>query len=518
MALRVYNTLSGQKEEFQPLSPDKVTMYVCGPTVYDSSHIGHAMSAVVFDVIRRYLEFKDYKVQHAQNFTDIDDKIINRAIKENVSWQSITERYINQFLSWMDGLNVQRATVYPRATADIEDIKTTIQQLIDKGHAYPAAGDVYFRVSSKPEYGELKHQSIDELLIGARIAPDEIKENALDFALWKGAKPGEPSWESPWGPGRPGWHIECSAMVTKHLGEQVDIHGGGADLIFPHHENEIAQSECATGKRPFARYWMHNGLLQLGDEKMSKSLGNFVTVGDILENYDADTLRFFVLGSLYRNPLKYTQDTLDSEQKGLERLKSVFSPVEKWGEPDNAEGNAEATASLQQATEYTRATFIEAMDDDFNTAQARARLFDLVRDIYRTREQGASPASLHAARAILLELGNMLGLRLDKNTKPENNIQATPFLELWDETRSIIQNVGLRELNESIFLWELGQRIRSPLSSEVKAEQVIDWLKETRTALKAAKQFQLADNIRNRLKELGVKLEDRADGTTWRFE
>ena len=513
MALRVYNTLSGQKEEFQPLLPDKVTMYVCGPTVYDNSHIGHAMSAVVFDVIKRYLEFKGYKVQHAQNFTDIDDKIINRAIKENVTWQSITERYINQFLAWMDALNVQRATVYPRATADIEDIKTTIQQLIDNGHAYPASGDVYFRVSSKPEYGELKHQSIDELLIGARIAPDEIKENALDFALWKGAKPGEPSWDSPWGPGRPGWHIECSAMVTKHLGEQVDIHGGGADLIFPHHENEIAQSECATGKRPFARYWMHNGLLQLGDEKMSKSLGNFVTVGDILENYDADTLRFFVLGSIYRNPLKYSEETLKGAQRGLERLKLVFT--EDFGASKIWEGNLDATTTLRAQAATSERAFISAMDDDFNTAQALSVLFDLLREIYRGRDQGASSKSLSDARNTLKKLGNdILGLRLDQDLRPKTNRELTKFKDLVLKTRE-----ELAGAMSSLLGTKIQEKLKElDLSNTDSVAGYIELLRDIRIELKADKQFQLADNIRQRLKELGVKLEDRADGTTWKFK
>jgi cysteinyl-tRNA synthetase len=474
VALRVYNTLSGQKEEFQTYTEGKVSMYVCGPTVYDNSHIGHAMSALVYDVIRRYLEYKGYEVKHAQNFTDIDDKIINRSLKEGVPWQQIIERYINQFLEWMDALNVQRATVYPRATVEIENIVGTIQKLIDKGFAYAASnGDVYFRVNKKLEYGELKHQSIDELLVGARIAPDEAKESALDFALWKAAKPGEPSWPSPWGEGRPGWHIECTTMAIEHLGEQIDIHGGGSDLIFPHHENEIAQSECVTGKRPFVRYWLHNGLLQMSDEKMSKSLGNFVTVGDILRDYDADTLRYFVLGSIYRNPLKYSDESFKGAERGLERLKSVFSTVEKWGEATDESGSAEATASLQKATEQTHTAFIEAMDDDFNTAQALARLFDLVRDIYRGRELGASPKSLYAARSTLLELSNVLGLRLDKNTKPQTNAEIGPYIDL---------------------------------------------LVETRAGLKAAKQFQLADRIRERLKELGVKLEDRPDGTSWKFE
>ncbi|MEI7554926.1 cysteine--tRNA ligase [Candidatus Chlorohelix sp.] len=474
MSLTVYNTLSGKIEQFETIVPGEVRMYVCGPTVYDNSHIGHAMSALVYDIVRRYLEFRGYKVIHAQNFTDIDDKIIRRAAEMGVPWQPMTEKYINQFLEWMDALNVKRATIYPRATNELGNILAAIQTLIEKGFAYTASnGDVYYRVKAKPEYGELKHQSLDDLMVGARIAPDEAKENALDFALWKAAKPGEPSWESPWGAGRPGWHIECTAMAVEHLGEQIDIHGGGADLIFPHHENEIAQSEAATGKRPFVRYWMHNGLLQMGSDKMSKSLGNFVTVGNILENYDADTLRAFILGSVYRNPLSFSEESFIAAQRGLERLKAVFSSVEKWGEPGNTEGNPAATSTLHAAIEQARAGFIEAMDSDFNSAIALAALYDLTRELNREREHGASPQSLHEARALLLELGNVLGLRLDRDTSPKRGLEAAPFISL---------------------------------------------LVETRTALKSAKQYQLADQIRDKLKALGVKVEDRPDGTSWKFE
>jgi cysteinyl-tRNA synthetase len=483
VALKISNTLSGRKEEFTPLKPGEVTMYVCGVTVYASSHIGHAMSALTFDVIRRYLEYKGYAVRHVVNFTDIDDKIIKRAADEQVEWKSLTERYIKEYLDWMDALNVLRATVYPRATEEVDGIIAAIQTLIEKNNAYFASnGDVYFRALSQPNYGALKHQSPDELNAGSRIEVDEAKENALDFALWKAAKPGEPSWPSPWGPGRPGWHIECSAMALRHLGPQIDLHGGGADLIFPHHENEIAQSENLTGERPFVRYWAHNGLLQAkiidpetgkaGVEKMSKSLGNTLSVGKLLEMGDPDMLRMFVLGSHYRNPLTYTDESFEVALRSLERLKAVFDPQATWGDPA-APGKPGPTTALEQAVQAARAGFEAAMDDDFNTPAAIARLYELVREIFKGRDSGASGKSLAAARDTLAELGGVLGLRM-------------------------------REL--------------PPVSGSQDTEPFIRLLVDLRKELKTAKQYQLADRVREGLKELGVKLEDRPDGTIWKIE
>jgi cysteinyl-tRNA synthetase len=473
VAFRIYNTLSGQKEDFQPYNPNQVTMYVCGITPYNSSHIGHAMSAIVFDIVRRWLEYKGYKVKHIQNFTDIDDKIINRAISEKVAWQTIPEKYIKEYIENLDTFNVKRPDHYPRATEEVDHIIESIQTLIEKGYGYELNGDVYYRVLKKPEYGELKHQNLEDLRAGARIEVNPDKEFEMDFALWKATKPGEPSWSSPWGEGRPGWHIECSVMSSYYLGEQIDIHGGGADLIFPHHENEIAQSEALTGKRPFVKYWMHNGLLQFSGDKMSKSLGNVLSMNEILEQGDPDTLRFLVLGSLYRNPLTYSEESFEAAKRGLERMKSVFSPVEKWGEPADENGNTTATAVLQRATEATRAGFSEAMDDDINTAQALARLFDLVREIYKGREAGASPASLHSARSTLSELGGVLGLRLEQQFSKSESAEAAPFIDL---------------------------------------------LVEMRRELRGIKQYALADSVRQRLAALGVVLEDRPDGTTWKFQ
>ncbi len=484
MTLKITNTMSGQKEEFVPLVPGEVSMYVCGVTVYASSHIGHAMSALTFDVMRRYLEYKGYRVRHVINFTDVDDKIIKRAQDEQTDWRNITERYVAEYLEWMDALNVTRATVYPRATEDMPQIIAAVATLIDKGYAYLADNhDVYYRVLAKPEYGELKHQHLDELNAGARVEVGISKENNLDFALWKAAKPGEPSWDSPWGPGRPGWHIECSAMAMHHLGPQLDIHGGGTDLIFPHHENEIAQSEALTGQRPFVKYWAHNGLLQaklldeasgkMVVEKMSKSLGNTLSVGNLLKMGDPDMLRRCVLSSHYRSPVTYTDESFEEAFRSLERLKSPFAPEEKWPDPASSEGHAAASTALQAATLAARQQFETAMDDDFNTPVALSVLFELKSEIFKGRTEGASGAVLHSARETLAELGGVLGLRMRDIPQPTAGQEAAPFIAL---------------------------------------------LIEVRQGLKAAKQFALADRIRDQLKELGIRLEDRPDGTIWKSE
>lgn len=450
--MKVFNTMSGMKEEFRP-GGDTVNMYVCGVTVYSDCHIGHAMSYIMFDVIRRYLEFKGYKVRHVQNFTDIDDKIINRAQELGVSASELAEQYIAEYFKDMDALNIKRAHVYPKATEEIPKIIEIIDGLIKKGYAYVSKGSVYFRVKSFPEYGKLSHQSLDDMLARGSNEGGE-KEFPLDFALWKAAKAGEPWWSSPWGEGRPGWHIECSAMSLKYLGESIDIHGGGQDLIFPHHENEIAQSEAFTGVVPFVRYWLHNGLLQLGEEKMSKSLGNLITVKDALQRYSADTLRLFVLSSHYRSPLTYSEKALKAADNGVERLRQALRCQEEAG----GSGTLDADVFKKR--------FIECMDDDFNTAQAVAVLFDLARDINRARADGVSVAK---AQETLLELAKILGLSLEEPKKPE--IDAEPLIELLIEIRS---------------------------------------------ELRQAKEWQLADKIRARLLELGVVLEDTAKCTIWR--
>ncbi|OQY30972.1 MAG: cysteine--tRNA ligase [Anaerolineaceae bacterium 4572_5.2] len=369
MSVKIYNTLTRKKEPFEPLEPGKVLMYVCGPTVYDKAHVGHAMSVLVFDIIRRYLEYQGYKIKHVSNYTDIDDKIIQRAAIEEVEYSEISKRYIQEFEQHLKDLNILPANIYPLATEEISHIIKAIEKLIEKGYAYPVEGDVYYRVRKFNEYGKLSGRNVDDMEAGTRIAVDARKEQPMDFALWKAAKPGEPFWASPWGKGRPGWHIECSVMSLVHLGEQIDIHGGGNDLIFPHHENEIAQSEALNGKQ-FAKYWVHHGMMQLSGTKMSKSLGNLVTVDDFLEQYGPDTLRMMILNSSYRSPLIYNDETIQHAQSALQRLRSALRPA-------RPQENALEYKKLREQTEITRQKFIEAMDDDFNTDKIRDQLLKL---------------------------------------------------------------------------------------------------------------------------------------------
>ncbi len=394
--MKLYNTRTRKVEEFAPLD-DEVKMYVCGPNLYAPCHVGHAMSYVVFDTLRRYLEWRGYKVRHVQNFTDIEDKIIARAQATGVSTDDLSREYVERFFVDMDRLHIQRAHVYPLATHEIPGMIEMIQGLIAKGHAYPVDGDVYFRVRSDPDYGQLSGRSLDDLQAGARIEVDERKEHPMDFALWKASKEGEPSWESPWGPGRPGWHIECSVMSLRYLG-RLDIHGGGQDLIFPHHENELAQSECYTGVQPFVRFWVHNGLARLseGEEKMTRSLGNLVSITEALDQHGSDTLRLFILSSNYRSPLTYADEALAAAKRGVERLRTAAHA----SSPDGGE-------SLDAAP--FRERFVEQMENDLNTAQALAALFDLAREINRARDEGRS---IREAQSTLLELASVFGLAL----------------------------------------------------------------------------------------------------------
>lgn len=464
MALRIYNTLSRRKEEFRTIEPDKVTMYVCGPTVYDRAHVGHAMSALVFDIIRRYLEYRGYTVKHAMNYTDVDDKIIDRAKQVGTDPIKLAETYIDEYARHLADLNVLPATVYPRATHEIPYIVKLITQLGEEGYAYEVGGDVYFRVNKDPDYGKLSSRRLEDMQAGARINVDERKEHPMDFALWKSSKPGEPAWESPWGMGRPGWHIECSAMSMHHLGEQIDIHGGGNDLVFPHHENEIAQTESATGKE-FARYWVHNGMMQLAGEKMSKSLGNLVTIEDFLANHEGDVLRMMVLNSSYRNPLTFGDEIITQAEKALERLRTALRPAK---EGTTAEG--EVVENLRKQVETTRNGFIESMDDDFNSAGALGYMFDLVRAINQAKDAGVSAGNIAEGQDLLHELMNVFGLRVERQ---QESGQAGPFIELLISLR--------RELRKE-------------------------------------KLFALADKIRTDLAELGVLLEDSKDGTSWRWK
>ncbi len=468
--IKIFNTLTEKKEEFKPLEDKTVRMYVCGPTVYDHAHIGHARSAVVFDVIRRWLEYKGYKVIYVRNYTDVDDKIIKRSKEEGIPWYEVAEKYIKSYEEDMRTLNVKEPTYKPKVTEHIREIIEMIDGLIDKGYAYEADGDVYFSVEKFPEYGKLSKRKIDELIAGARIEPGEKKKNPLDFALWKKSKEGEPGWESPWGIGRPGWHIECSAMSMKYLGETMDIHGGGLDLIFPHHENEIAQSEAYTGKT-FVRYWIHNGFVMVNKEKMSKSLGNFFTIKDILKEFSPDVLRLFLISTHYRSPIDFSFERLKDVEKSLSRLLNFIESrkiieelliSEEEGEELNIEG--------------FRLEFESAMDDDFNTAKALGVLFELVKS-----------ANLLKDRAI-----------------KENKIALS-------EKRALLEAIDF--VGNALKL--LGFKLEREKEKGIE-DELIKLLIDVRSELRKRKAFDLADLIRDRLKELGITLEDLPSGTIYK--
>jgi len=459
--LKLYSTLSRKVEPLGTIEPGVVRMYVCGVTPYDNAHIGHAMSAIVFDMIRRYLEHSGYEVRHVVNFTDIDDKIIVRAQREGIPASELTEKLIADFHREREALGVLPATAYPQATLEIPAIVTMIEGLIEKGHAYEADGDVYFRVRTFDGYGKLSGRKVDDMVSGARIEIDERKEDPLDFALWKSAKPGEPTWPSPWSDGRPGWHIECSAMCSHHLNGQVDIHGGGTDLIFPHHENEIAQSEAFLGIEPFSRYWLHNGMLQLGGDKMSKSIGNVIRIKALIEGKKTQSFRLMVLQSHYRAPLTFSEESLDAAAKGLERLVTAARPPTHA--PQEATDYGIAVA-VQQASDQ----FHAAMNDDFNSPAAVAALFDLARAVNRAKDAGAGLDEIDAGRSALIALGGVLGLELESDDSSVGD--AAPFIDL---------------------------------------------LVQVRDRLRAEKQWALSDLIRDQLTEKGITIADGPQGSTW---
>jgi cysteinyl-tRNA synthetase len=465
MTLRIYNTLTREKEVFEPLEPGKVRMYVCGPTVYDKAHVGHAMSALVFDIARRYLEYSGYEVRYVMNFTDVDDKIIVRANKLGKDPYQLAEQYIQDFKKNLSDLNIKPATVNPRATEEMPFILEMIARLVEQDAAYEIDGDVYYRVEHDEDYGKLSGRKLESMNAGARIQVDDRKEHPMDFALWKSAKPGEPAWDSPWGKGRPGWHIECSAMNLHHLGQQIDIHGGGNDLIFPHHENEIAQTEALTHKQ-FARYWMHNGMLQLKGEKMSKSLGNLVSIDEFTAQYPGDVMRLLVINAGYRSPLTFNAEVLEQTQRALDRLVSAKKPA-----PAGNQGSENAYQSLSNQVEKTRQGFIESMDDDFNTAGAIGYIFDLVKSINQARADGINQQQLDPAQQVFNELTGVLGLQLKLDDKGGSN-----------------------------------------------ADAFIDLLITLRRELRQQKNWEMSDRIRIDLKNLGVVLEDGKDGTTWSWE
>lgn len=465
--MKVFNTMTRKKEELKTITPGEVKIYACGPTVYNFIHIGNARPLCVFDTFRRYLEYRGYKVNFVQNFTDIDDKIIKKAIEEGSDYKTVSEKYIEEFWTDTEGMNIRKATVHPKATENIDEIINIISTLVEKGYAYPASnGDVYFSPSKFKEYGKLSHQPLEDLEAGARINVEELKKEPMDFALWKGAKPGEPYWESPWGKGRPGWHIECSAMVRRYLGNTIDIHCGGQDLIFPHHENEIAQSECCNGST-FANYWMHNGYINVDNVKMSKSLGNFFTVRDVAEKYGYEPIRYLMISSQYRSPINYSVDIIEQCKAALSRLYTCRDSL------DFAANNAKDIVlsdsnEIKSQLNSRRDQFIKAMDDDLNTADGISAVFELVRDINVSVIPSESNELIAYATALFDELTGVLGLVYNRKT--------------------------------------------NDLDAEVEA------LIEARAKARADKNWAEADKIRDKIKEMGVVLEDTSNGVKWHIE
>ena len=478
MAIKVYNTLTKQKEDFVPINEGKANIYVCGVTPYNHPHVGNARPFVTWDVIRRFLEHEGYDVTHVQNFTDIDDKIINTANKEGVQWFDVCNRYIDSYYEVMDKLNVKRAHVYPRVSEHIEDIIQTVQTLIDRGYAYEVDGDVYYSVEKFEHYGELSGRNLEDMMAGARVDVDDRKRNPMDFALWKAAKPGEPAWACPWGEGRPGWHIECSTMSMKYLGESFDFHGGGSDLIFPHHENEIAQSEGCTGCHPFVHYWLHNGFITVNEEKMSKSLGNFFMVIDILEHFDPETLRFFIVSTHYRSPLDFSDARLQEAQKSLGRLRNAQETLRALSTMMSA-GATEASLALRTKVVEMRNDFIEAMRDDFNTALAISYMFALGKEINIYHKE-------------ITEAG----------AKPDGKLVAM-MNALFAEMCSII---GVLE-NTAAAPAEAGDN---------KEAELIEMVIALRQEARAAKNYAQADALRNQLTAMGIILEDTPQGVKWK--
>ena len=464
--MKLFNSMTRQKEEFIPIDKNEVKMYSCGPTVYNYFHIGNARPFIVFDTLRRYLEYIGYNVKFVQNFTDIDDKLINKAKEENTTVKAIGERFIKEYFVDADALGIKRASVHPKATENIDAIIDIIKKLEEKGYAYNVDGDVYFSTKKFKEYGKLSHQPLDDLEAGARIDINEQKQDPMDFSLWKKQKEGEPAWESPWGMGRPGWHIECSAMANRYLGETIDIHSGGQDLIFPHHENEIAQSECANGK-PFAHYWVHNGYINVDNQKMSKSLGNFFTVRDVLKEFEPEVIRFFMLSAHYRSPINFSKDLIIQAKTGLERLYTCLENMDFFIE--NAK-DGEVSSEISDMVKDSKTRFCEAMSDDLNTSLAVSVLFDLAKEMNTkfTAESGHSKQEIQTAKDMLLELGGVLGL-LQK--KKDNSLD--------DEIEALI---------------------------------------EKRQQARKDKNFALADEIRDNLKKQGIILEDTPNGVKWRKE
>lgn len=462
--MKLYNTLTGKKEKFVPLEPGKVKMYACGPTVYDYFHIGNARTFIIFDALRKYLEYRGYDVTFVQNFTDVDDKIINKSKEEGIPPKDISKKFIQAYFDDAKTLGIEKADIHPKVTENIDEIIEFIKELIDKGYAYESEGDVYFDVSKYEDYGKLSKQNLEELQSGARVEIGEQKRNPLDFVLWKAAKPDEPSWESPWGAGRPGWHIECSAMARRYLGETIDIHGGGGDLIFPHHENEIAQSEARSGK-PFANYWLHVGYLNIDNKKMSKSLGNFFTPREIAKEFDLENFRFLILSAHYRNPVNFSKELLESAKNGLDRLYTGKNNLEYLIENADDKASTEDEEKWLGNLKLYKERFNEVMDDDFNTADGTAVIFDLIREININVNEETTKQTLQEAYNLFIELTSVLGLLSKKEEILEEDIKR---------------------------------------------------LIEERQKARKEKNFELSDKIRDNLKEKGIILEDTPQGVKWR--
>ncbi|MGM0451652.1 MAG: cysteine--tRNA ligase [Thermodesulfobacteriota bacterium] len=484
MTIQVYNTLTRQKETLEPQEPGRVRMYVCGPTVYDSCHIGHARSVVVFDVIYRYLKARGYDVIYARNFTDVDDKIINRANELGMSCTALAEKYIDEFHADMAALHMAEPTLEPRATEHIDQIIEIVETLMKKGYAYAADGDVYFSVESWPDYGKLSGRRVEDMLAGSRVEVDPRKKNPYDFVLWKASKPGEPAWDSPWGKGRPGWHIECSAMSAEYLGCGFDIHGGGKDLIFPHHENEIAQSEAAFG-RTFVKYWLHNGFINIDQEKMSKSLGNFLTIRAIINTYSPEALRLFLLSNHYRSPLDFTDQTMKEATTSLDRIYGMIGRIEQYLDRPIAEAVAEKMAPDEAPQSETRQMFTEAMDDDFNTARAIGVLFDALRRINRMLDEDEPAGTSRHRDAVIAETADFLHF-----CRILGIVNESPDAYFGRKKNEMLRRQG------------------------IDSEWIEDKIAE-RTSARKAKDFAKADSIRDELQAYGIVLEDRPEGTIW---
>lgn len=511
MAIKVYNTFTHKKENFEPLNDKYVNFYACGPTVYDYFHIGNARPLIIFDVFRRYLEYSGYKVNYIVNITDIDDKIINRAMEEGVNFKTIARKYTDAYLEDSEKLGVRPATVHPFATDNIDGMLDLIKRLIEKDHAYVVDGDVFYDISSFPGYGKLSGRDIEQMQAGARVDVDTRKNNPIDFALWKASKPNEPSWDSPWSPGRPGWHIECSVMAMRYAGDTLDIHAGGQDLIFPHHENEIAQSEGATGK-PFVKYWLHNGFLDIKGEKMSKSLGNILTVKDILKLYGPMAVRMFFLLKHYRSPIDFSEERLKEAQAAFDRLKNAYGKIIRVLEKTGEKGLENKVVQEQLEIKRNTASIIESMDDDFNTAKAMGHLFEIAKIINFIDESAQhAPIIMEKAKDVFDTIGtDVFGLVFETKIEEITLVNKLDELitKLRDDYKSEIKNLLDNFKGKSAGLVLIGGNVDDYMNLIIKL----------RTDARKEKNYALSDRIRDRLKEIGIVLEDRADGTTWKTE